>query len=116
MIQKLTLTQDFLCAKGEKGFRFSDDPGHYESLVTVYHKKTNSLNLTDKERFNILGSLLDVDAEDMYKCHLCIKDKTVTFERVWCELELAYGYRNMDSLTKIYERSNGPVVDHSTRG
>ena len=67
ILQQLKLTQDFLHAKGKKGFRFSDNPDHYESLVTVYNEKTNSENITDRERFTILGSLLDGDAEDMYK-------------------------------------------------
>ena len=31
-------------------------------------------------------------------------------------MELAYGYHQTDSMTKIYERSNGPVVKNSTRG
>ena len=79
-------------------------------------KKTNSGNITDKERFTILGSLLDGDAEDMYKPHLHISDRTVLLKSVWHGLELAYGYRATDSLTKIYERSNGPVVENSTWG
>ena len=52
----------------------------------------------------------------MYKRHLCIQDKTVALESVWRGLEVAYGYRAMDYLTKIYEHSNGPVVDNSTMG
>ena len=40
-------------------FSFSDNPDHYESLVTVYHKKTSSKHVTDKEQFTILGSLLE---------------------------------------------------------
>ena len=39
MLKQLTLSQDFLRAKGKKGFRFSDNPDHYDSLVTVYHEK-----------------------------------------------------------------------------
>ena len=116
MLQQLILTQDYLRAKGKKGFRFSNDPEQYESLVTIYDEKTNSANLTDKEKFTILGSLLEGDAEVMYKRQLCIKDKTIALERVWRGLELEYGYRVKDSLTKIYERSNGSVVENSTRG
>ena len=116
ILQQLKLTQDFLYAKGKKGFRFSENSDHQESLVTVYNEKTNSENITDKERFTILGSLLDGDAEDMYKRYLCIKNKTVALERVWRGLELAYGYREKDSMTEIYERSNGPVVESSTPG
>ena len=39
ILQQLTLTQDFLRAKGKKGFRFSDNFDRYDSLVTVYHEK-----------------------------------------------------------------------------
>jgi hypothetical protein len=116
MLQQLTLTQDFLRAKGKKGFRFSGDPEHYESLVTVYHEKTASENLTDGERFTILGSLLDGEAENMYKNQLYMEDKAAALEIVWRALEIAFGYRDTDSLTKIYERSNGPVVENTIKG
>ena len=67
ILQQLALRQDFLHAKGKKGFRFSDNPDHYDLLVTVCHEKTSSKNITDKERFTILESLLEGDAKDMYK-------------------------------------------------
>ena len=49
VLQQLTLTQDFLRAKGKKGFRFTSESEHYESLITVYHEKTASESLTDGE-------------------------------------------------------------------
>ena len=38
MLKQLILSQEILCAKGKKGFRFSDNPDHYDPLVTVYHE------------------------------------------------------------------------------
>ena len=66
ILQQLKLTQGFLHAQGKKSFRFEDNPDHYESLVTVYKEKTESKHLTDNERFNILGSLLDGESEAVY--------------------------------------------------
>ena len=116
MLQQLTLMQDFFHAKGRKGFCFTGDPEHYDSLVTVYHEKTASENLSNGERFTILGSLLDGEAKNMYKDQLHMEDKTAALEIVWRTLEIAFGYRDTDSLTKIYERSNGPVVENTIKG
>ena len=52
----------------------------------------------------------------MYKRYLSIPDKSVALDSVWQGLELAYGYHETDSMTKIYERINGPIVENSTRG
>ena len=104
------MTQDFLHAKGKKGFRFSDNPDHYESLVTVYKEKPNAENITDTKCFTILGSLVDGDAEDIYKRYLFIQNKTVALEHVWRGLELAYGYRKKKPMTEIYERSGHPTI------
>ena len=82
----------------------------------MYKVKTNSENITNTERFAILGSLLDGDAEDMYHRYLCIQDKTVGLERVWHCLELVYGYRENDPMTEIYECSSCPSVQSSALG
>ena len=92
--QQLKLTQGFLHAQGKKGFCFRDNPDHYESLVTVYKEKTESEHLTDNERFNILGSLLDGESEAVYNCYLCSPNKTLALEHVWRSLKLTYGYRD----------------------
>ena len=47
--------------------------------------------LTDKERFTILGSLLEGDDEDMYKRCLLISDKSIALDNVCRGLKLAYG-------------------------
>ena len=52
----------------------------------------------------------------MYKRYLSIPDTSVVLDSIWRGLELAYGYRETDSMTKIYECSNGPVVENSTQG
>ena len=38
ILQQLKLTQGFLHSQGKKGFRFKDNPDHYESLVTIYEE------------------------------------------------------------------------------
>ena len=38
ILQQLKLTQGFLHSQGKKGFRFKDNPDHYESLVTIYEQ------------------------------------------------------------------------------
>ena len=116
LLHHMMHTQDYLHAKGKKGFRFSGNPEHFESLVTVYDEKTSTGDLNDTERFNILGSLLEGDAENMYKEQLHLRDKTEALGIVWRALRTAYGYRDMDSLTLIYERSNGPIVENDLSG
>ena len=116
ILQQLKLTQGFLHAQGRKGFRFHDDPDQYESLVTVYKEKTQSEHLTDNERFNILGSLLGGEAEVVYNRYLCSPNKTLALERVWRSLELAYGYREKNPMTEIYELSTRPSVESSSQG
>ena len=117
ILQQLKLTQGgFLHAQGRKGFRFRDNPGHYESLVTVYKEKTQSKHLTNNTRFNILGSLSDGESEAMYNRYLCSLNKTLALEHVWRSLELAYGYCEKKPMTKIYDRSNCPSVESSSQG
>ena len=59
---------------------------------------------------------LEGDAKDMYKHYLSIPDKSDVLDSVWQGLELAYGYREIDSMTKIYKHCNGPVVNLSVGG
>ena len=108
ILQQLKLTQGFLHAQGKKGFRFRDNPDHYESLVTIYNEKTEHEHLNDTERFNILGSLLDGEAKALYNRHLSKPDKTLALARVWRRLQLTYGYHKNNPMTQIYERSTRP--------
>ena len=82
ILQQLKLTQGFLHAQGKKGFRFKDNPDHYESLVTIYKEKTGHEHLNDTERFNIFGTLLEGEAETLYNRHLSESNKTNALTRV----------------------------------
>ena len=75
ILQHLKLTQTFLHAQGKKGFRFKDNPDHFETLITVFKEKTALKHLTDSERFNILGSLLDGEAESVHNRYVYLTDK-----------------------------------------
>ena len=116
ILQQLKLTQGFLHSQGKKGFRFRDNPDHYESLVTIYNEKTEHEHLNDTERFNILGSLLEGEAETLYNRHLSESDKTMALMRVWHGLKLTYGYRENNPMTEIYERSTHPSVASNSKG
>ena len=84
ILQQLKLTQGFLHAQGKKGFSFLDKPDHYESLVTIYKEKTEHEHLNDTKCFNILGLLLDGEAEALYNRHLSEPNKTLALARpVW---------------------------------
>ena len=52
----------------------------------------------------------------MYKRYLSISDKSVALDNVWRRLKLAYAYRVADTMNKIFEHSNKPVVENNTRG
>ena len=73
----------FLHSQGKKGFRFKDNPDHYESLVTIYKEKAGHEHLNDTERFNILGTLLEGEAETLHDRHLSESNKTTTLTWVW---------------------------------
>ena len=82
ILQQLKLTRGFLHVQGKKGFCFHDNPDHYESLVTMYKEKTEHEHLTDTERFNILGSLLEGESEALYNRNLYLPDKTLALARI----------------------------------
>ena len=79
-------------------------------------KKTEHEHLTDTERFNILGSLLEGESEALYNRHLYLPDKTLALARVWRSLKLTYGYRKNNPMTEIYERSMRPSVESNSKG
>ena len=70
ILQQLKLTQGFLHSQVETGFHFRDNTDHYESLVTIYNEKAEHEHLNDMDCFNILGSLLEDEAETLYNRHL----------------------------------------------
>ena len=82
----------------------------------MYKEKTQPKHLTDNERFNILGSLLDGEAESVYNRYVYLTDKTLALERVWRSLKLTYGYRNKNPMNEIYERSTRSVVESTSKG
>ena len=82
ILQQLKLTQGVLHSQVKKGFRFYDNSDHYEFLVMIYNGKTKHEHLNDTERFNILGSLLEGEAETLYNRHLSESDKTMELARL----------------------------------
>ena len=52
----------------------------------------------------------------MYKDQLHREDKTTALEIVWRALDITFGYRDADASTRIYERSNGHIVENSIKG
>ena len=116
ILQQLKLTQGFLHAQGKKGFGFCDNPDHYESLVTMYKEKTEHEHLTNTERFNIMGSLLEGQFKALYNRHLYLPDKTLALARIRRSLKLTYGYRENNPMTEIYERSASPPVESNFKG
>ena len=116
ILQHLKLTQGFLHAQRKRGVCVKDNPDHFEPLITVFKEKTELKHLTDNERFNILGSLLDGESESVYNRYVYLTDKTLALERVWRSLKLTYGYRNKNPMNEIYECSTRLAVESTPRG
>ena len=82
----------------------------------MYKEKTEHEHLTDTERFNILGPLLEGESEALYNRNLYLPDKTLTVARVWRSLKLTYGCRENNPMTEIYKRRSRPSVESNSKG
>ena len=85
-------------------------------MVTIYKEKAGHEHLNDTERFNILGALLEGEAETLYNRHLSESNKTTALKRVWHSLKLTYGYRDKNPMTQIYECSTRLSVESNSKG
>ena len=85
----------------EKSFWFKDNPNHYKSLVNIYKEKTRHEHLNDTERFNILVTLLKIEAKILYNRHFSESNKTIALTRVWRSFRLTYGYHDKKTLMTL---------------
>ena len=84
-------------------------------MVNIYKRKAGHEQLNDTECFNILGTLLEGEAETVYNRHLSESNKTTALTRVWRSLKLTYGYRDENPMTEIYEHSTRPSVESNSK-
>ena len=76
--KSIKLQQDLLQSQGKRGFRFRDNPDNYPTLLTKYNEKIKP-NMSDTDKFALLYTLLDDEAETIYNRHLAETDKRKTY-------------------------------------
>ena len=111
----LQLQQDFFRYQDKEGFHFRGDADDYPALLMVYNEKTKHIT-SDKERFDILYTLLDGEAEKAYNLHIANTDKSEALKYVWCNLKDNFGYRNQHPLVNVDERSACSLVESTLKG
>ena len=67
--ESIKLQQNFLRGQEKKDIRFRNNPVNYLALVTKYNENIKP-NISDTDRFALLYTLLDGEAETIYNRHL----------------------------------------------